>query len=1031
MKKVIVFLLLLVCFFSQSFAQQDIKVCSTLTALKAYARTTAVTAVDLLGYNAPGDGGGGRFVWIGSALPATTPAPVTGSIFVTGPASAGTGYWRRDVNDGIINVVWFGVKATTLAAATATVRTANNTGIVNTIDAAFFLENNTSTVSGAGSKNTYKIYVPGNLNPYYFSGPITLNRALEFFGDNNYYGSHTEIRVPLNFSGLVITSAPNFVHTVKVHDLSIVYSDLVNFAGYPTANPNIHGIDASAIVELDNVKVYGFPGDGFHLFSDKTINPNTDVSFSRIKNCKSQQNTGNGFFIKGPDANGCTIQDCDARANKNFGYYEASSFGNNYISADSHNNGPGSTGGSPTVGGGFHIEGGSNHSTFNGCYMEAADTRSENINAAPLFVSGSGLTAASFDATTPVGRIYSLTPTEMQISPGLVIRGEANDAQQLTTGYEAYNIIAKPTIKMATGAQRGLGINIVKEGALSNINYTLGVNPLGGGDPTVMSNYLVMFQRAQNASQVAFAVAKNTSNPDFLGRVSASSSEGKIMFPNGIFLKAFTTQGIFTNPTPGPFNSQHRLFAMSERIPILTPINVAGFDGQEYAKGDFLLNNNPLTANIIGWRCVTSGTPGTWQQLNAAGFNTVQNGLTITGTNLELGGAPLLHNTAIDLSTFNLDLTVAGNSKITFNNDANAGAVISLNGTHFIHSNGTANTFMGQNSGNFSNTGSYNTGLGIFSQNATTTAFGNTSVGANSLWHNTTGSINTAIGWNTLVSNDGGQENVAVGGEALLSNSTGSLNVAVGRSTLVNNTTGFSNVAVGQAALLNNVNGNLNVAIGNYSGSVPTLGNFNVYIGTNATPVSATNADNKLYINSASLSSNTPLIGGDFGSRKVSINKDITTPLAYTLDVNGTGRYSNGVIMGTTSYPDANFATAQSLNYNLLVKGKVLTEGVDILLFSSWPDYVFEKNYALPSLINVAKYIRKNKHLPGMIAADEMQKKKVLSVGDMTVKLVEKIEELTLYAIDADKNLEQANKKINSLELRLQALEKKIDEKNN
>ncbi|MCT4124705.1 calcium-binding protein [Elizabethkingia anophelis] len=92
-------------------------------------------------------------------------------------------------------------------------------------------------------------------------------------------------------------------------------------------------------------------------------------------------------------------------------------------------------------------------------------------------------------------------------------------------------------------------------------------------------------------------------------------------------------------------------------------------------------------------------------------------------------------------------------------------------------------------------------------------------------------------------------------------------------------------------------------------------------------------------------------------------------------------------------------------------------------------DFVFEDSYQLPDLESVEKHIKEKKHLPEIASAAEMQKDGV-SIGDFQIKLLQKIEELTLYSIEQNKlNKEQSELlhqqiQINkTLEQRLQNLE--------
>ncbi|TYR36348.1 hypothetical protein FXV77_10595 [Sphingobacterium phlebotomi] len=78
-------------------------------------------------------------------------------------------------------------------------------------------------------------------------------------------------------------------------------------------------------------------------------------------------------------------------------------------------------------------------------------------------------------------------------------------------------------------------------------------------------------------------------------------------------------------------------------------------------------------------------------------------------------------------------------------------------------------------------------------------------------------------------------------------------------------------------------------------------------------------------------------------------------------------------------------------------------------------DHVFEKGYPLMSLDSVAEFISKHGHLPEILSASEM-KETPLNVGDFQIDLLQKIEELTLYMIEANKTIREQNTRIKALE---------------
>jgi hypothetical protein len=129
------------------------------------------------------------------------------------------------------------------------------------------------------------------------------------------------------------------------------------------------------------------------------------------------------------------------------------------------------------------------------------------------------------------------------------------------------------------------------------------------------------------------------------------------------------------------------------------------------------------------------------------------------------------------------------------------------------------------------------------------------------------------------------------------------------------------------------------------------------------------------------------------------------------LTVNG----SSQVIIGNTPAP---------AGYRLFVEQGILTEKVKVAVKTSgnWADHVFKNGYQLKPLKEVAAFIRKNNHLPGVPSAETLVKDGGVDVGSMLAKQMEKIEELTLYIINMDKEVA----KIKQLENDNRQLRRKI-----
>ncbi|HLP39536.1 hypothetical protein [Lacibacter sp.] len=97
----------------------------------------------------------------------------------------------------------------------------------------------------------------------------------------------------------------------------------------------------------------------------------------------------------------------------------------------------------------------------------------------------------------------------------------------------------------------------------------------------------------------------------------------------------------------------------------------------------------------------------------------------------------------------------------------------------------------------------------------------------------------------------------------------------------------------------------------------------------------------------------------------------------------------------------------------LAVNGTITTQKIKVTL-SGWPDYVFAPDYKLPSLREVEAFIQKNRHLPGIVPAAEVEKNG-LDLGENQAALLQKVEELTLYMIEMNKRVEQLEKENEAL----------------
>lgn len=124
---------------------------------------------------------------------------------------------------------------------------------------------------------------------------------------------------------------------------------------------------------------------------------------------------------------------------------------------------------------------------------------------------------------------------------------------------------------------------------------------------------------------------------------------------------------------------------------------------------------------------------------------------------------------------------------------------------------------------------------------------------------------------------------------------------------------------------------------------------------------------------------------------------------------NGTVAYYPGQVAIGTNDPGS---------ADLTVKGEIASKEVTVEISpGQGPDFVFEPSYELLSLEELQAYITKNKHLPEIPPASEMETNGV-KLAEMNMKLLQKIEELTLYQLQLMKRFEAVEKRLIEIEER-------------
>jgi hypothetical protein len=131
---------------------------------------------------------------------------------------------------------------------------------------------------------------------------------------------------------------------------------------------------------------------------------------------------------------------------------------------------------------------------------------------------------------------------------------------------------------------------------------------------------------------------------------------------------------------------------------------------------------------------------------------------------------------------------------------------------------------------------------------------------------------------------------------------------------------------------------------------------------------------------------------------------DIVNP-NYFLDPNNTGISLK--VAGKIETPEIE---VKVMSANSVQSKSIITDDLNVKV-EDVADYVFDADYKLKGLDEVENYVRVNKHLPEIPAASEIQKKG-MNVAEMNNLLLKKVEELTLYVVNLNKQLQDAKSEI-------------------
>ncbi len=175
--------------------------------------------------------------------------------------------------------------------------------------------------------------------------------------------------------------------------------------------------------------------------------------------------------------------------------------------------------------------------------------------------------------------------------------------------------------------------------------------------------------------------------------------------------------------------------------------------------------------------------------------------------------------------------------------------------------------------------------------------------------------------------------------------------------------------------------------------------------------INSVSQSSKLFIKSGGSGSSTSSlhIENDVGNDLLYVRDDGNVGIGFTtmdqkLAVNGRVRIGANQVSQSSDYYD---------DYMLSVDGTIITEKV-VVSASEWADHVFNDSYNLMPLLELKKYIEKNKKLPEIPDETEIKNSGV-DLAEINARLLQKVEELTLYLIELKSENEEIKKVLKEL----------------
>jgi hypothetical protein len=477
-------------------------------------------------------------------------------------------------------------------------------------------------------------------------------------------------------------------------------------------------------------------------------------------------------------------------------------------------------------------------------------------------------------------------------------------------------------------------------------------------------------------------------------------------------------------------------------------------DGAE-AGSSILFSTESTSNNFFGTGAGSSNTTGNYNSFfggSAGDFNTTGSSNSFFGYVAGYSNSTGNHN-----AFFGRD---AGYSNTEGDSNAFFGSAAGRSNT-----TGHDNVFFGRSAGYFNSTGHYNAFFGRSAGHFNTFGDSNAFFGHMAGYSNTVADASSFFGYRAGYSNTSGYFNAFFGYQSGTSNTTGQANSFFGYLAGFSNTTGNYNSFFGGYAGDYNTTGNSNVFIGDSAGRSNTVEDKNTFIGGSAnldpgsdpgtSPV--TNATAIGYQSYVSQSNSLVLgsingVNGAAATTQVGIGTTAPQRLLHIVGDNAVFRMDRGtnsaafMIVRTNSLGSVlkNFVVgvdASGVNQgefiindlgtavggpgqrrltinndgDVIINGDLITNAGPL----SFPDYVFAEDYELMPLGELSEYVEAERHLPEIPSSEEIQQQGEINVTELQLKLLQKVEELTLYTIEQQTTIEQLREQNSQLSAQL------------